>query len=508
MGSYTGQVHGVIFHVEPAPGSCQDGPRLKVSLRSLKWETIRSEVQLNQCSISKRGADLVARPAPLNSGATQATASVRMNFIDLTSKDETGWRNRFDRRYLPSNQLVQQVQEILGRVRAGGDAALVDFVRRFDKVEMAPEDLRVSQKEITLALGHLDPELRDALLASKKNVQEFAQRSRRTDWQAANVQGAMVGERFCPIQRAGIYVPAGTAPLVSSAIMTVAIASAVGVPEIVAVSPVSGSSQMNSALLAALDIAGATEIYKVGGAHAIGALAFGTKSIPQVDKIFGPGNAFVTEAKRQVFGYVGIDLLPGPSEILILADHSAEPAWVAADLLAQAEHGPGSVVAVASWERETLERVQSEIEKRLPELSRLDYLKEVLAERAYAVLTRDREESAAFANAFSPEHLTIATEEAAELAEGITTAGAIFLGNYSPVAAGDFLAGPSHELPTGGASKSFGGLTAEQFQRRTSMIEFDRESLRKSLPFILSFSKAERLDAHGASVQIRFSQKT
>jgi histidinol dehydrogenase len=428
-----------------------------------------------------------------------------MNFIDLTSEGETAWRKRFDRRYLPSHQLVQQVQAILSRVRAEGDVALIDFIRRFDKAEMTAKELRVRQEEITLALGHLDPELLDALSASKKNVQEFAQRSRRTDWQAENVQGGTVGERFDPIRRVGIYVPAA---LVSSAIMTVAIASAVGVPEIVAVSPVSGSTEMNSALLAALDMAGATEIYKVGGAHAVAALAFGTESIRQVDKIFGPGNAFVTEAKRQVFGYVAVDLLPGPSEILVLADQTSVPAWVAADLMAQAEHGPGSVIAIASWERETLQRVQGEIDKALPTLSRQDFLKDVLAERAYAVLTRDREQAVAFANAFAPEHLSIATQHAADLAGEITTAGAIFLGNYSPVAAGDFVAGPSHELPTGGAAKSFGGLTADQFQRRTSIVELDRESLRKSLPYILSFSKAERLDAHGASVQIRFTTET
>jgi histidinol dehydrogenase len=440
----------------------------------------------------------------LNSTKARATASVQMNFVDLTSRGEAEWRKEFDRRYRPSNELVQQVHEILSRVRAEGDAALVEFVRRFDKVKLAAKELRVSQAEITLALGHLDPQLRDALSASKKNVQEFARRSRRTDWQAENVQGATVGERFDPIRRVGIYVPAGTAPLVSSAIMTVAIAGAVEVPEIVAISPVSGSTEMNSALLAALDIAGATEIYKIGGAHAIGALAFGTETIGPVDKIFGPGNAFVTEAKRQVFGYVGVDLLPGPSEILIVADRSSVPAWVAADLVAQAEHGPGSVIAVASWDRQTLEHVQQEIEKNLPTLSRQGFIKGVLAERAYAVLTQDRDQAVAFANAFAPEHLAIVTEDAAKFASEFKTAGAIFLGNYSPVAAGDFIAGPSHELPTGGAAKSFGGLTADQFQRRTSIVKLDQESLQKSLPYILSFSKAEKLDAHGASVQVRF----
>ena len=315
----------------------------------------------------------------MNSTQVRTTAWVQMNFVDLTSQGETEWRKEFDRRYLPSNELVQQVHEILSQVRTAGDAALVDFIRRFDKTQLAAKQLRVSRAEITLALGHLDPELRDALSASRDNVQEFARRSRRTDWQAENVQGATVGERFDPIRRAGIYVPAGTAPLVSSAIMTVAIASAVEVPEIVAVSPVSGATEMNSALLAALDMAGATEIYKIGGAHAIGALAFGTETIRPVDKIFGPGNAFVTEAKRQVFGYVGVDLLPGPSEILIVADHSSVPAWVAADLAAQAEHGPGSVIALVSWDRQTLERVQHEIEISLPTLSRQTFIQEVLA---------------------------------------------------------------------------------------------------------------------------------
>ena len=427
-----------------------------------------------------------------------------MKFIDLTSTAETSWGSQFDRRYTPPNQLVQQVAEILGRVRLEGDAALLDFIRRFDGVELKAEELRLQPDEIASALGHLQPELREAISAAKKNVQEFTLRSRRTDWEAENVQGALVGERFDPIRRAGMYVPAGTAPLISSAIMTVAIASAVGVPEIVAVSPVSTSKQMNMALLAALYLAGATEIYKIGGAHAIGALAFGSATIRAVDKVFGPGNAFVTEAKRQVFGYVAVDLLPGPSEILILADHTSEPSWVAADLLAQAEHGPGSIVAVASWERETLEQTQSEIQTALPKLSRTNYLQDVLAERAYAILTRDREQTIRFANAFAPEHLAIMTEEPRDLASAICTAGAIFIGNYSPVAAGDFLAGPSHELPTGGAAKSFGGLTADQFQRRTSIIELDQASLKRSLPFILSFSQAEKLDAHGASVQRRF----
>jgi histidinol dehydrogenase len=301
-----------------------------------------------------------------------------MKFIDLTAVTEDRWGSQFDRRYLPSDLLVTQVADILSRIRSDGDAALVDFIRRFDCPGMESNELRIDQEEIAAARNHLPPKLKEALTTAKRNVQEFAGRSRRIDWEFKNRQGARVGERFFPICRVGIYVPAGTAPLISSAIMTVAIAQAVGVREIVAVSPVSKSKKMDPALLAALDLAGATEIYKVGGAHAIGALAFGTESIRQVDKIFGPGNAFVTEAKRQVFGYVGIDLLPGPSEILVIADDSADLAWVAADLLAQAEHGAGTVVAVASWNREILQRVQTEVAAALPKLSRKEYLEEVL----------------------------------------------------------------------------------------------------------------------------------
>jgi histidinol dehydrogenase len=419
-----------------------------------------------------------------------------MKFIDLSAVTEDRWGSQFNRRYLPSDHLVKQVADILSRIRAEGDAALIDFIRRFDCPGMESKELRVDQEEIAAAPNRLRPELREALATAKRNVQEFAVCSRRTDWESSNGQGAQVGERFFPIRRAGIYVPAGTAPLISSAIMTVAIAEAVGVPEIVAVSPVSKSKKMEPALLAALHLAGATEIYKVGGAHAIGALAFGTDSIRQVDKIFGPGNAFVTEAKRQVFGYVGVDLLPGPSEILVLADDSAEPAWVAADLLAQAEHGPGTVVAVASWNRDVLESVSAGIETALPRLARKEYLQ--------AVLTSDREQAVRFANAFAPEHLALMIRDARETASEITTAGAVFVGNYSAVAAGDFLAGPSHVLPTGGAAKSFGGLTAELFQRRESVLEFDEPALKQSLPFILSFSEAEKLDAHGASVRRRF----
>jgi histidinol dehydrogenase len=261
---------------------------------------------------------------------------------------------------------------------------------------------------------------------------------------------------------------------------------------------------MNPGLLTALQLAGATEIYKVGGAQAVAALAFGTETIQPVHKIFGPGNFYVTEAKRQVFGYVAVDLVPGPSEIMVIADNTANPRWVAADLLAQAEHGRGSVICLLALDHRVLDMVQLEIDLQVNSLARGSALREVLEQNAFFVLAKDEEQAVEIANAFAPEHLSLVTRHSEKMAKVILNAGAIFIGDFSPVAAGDFLAGPSHELPTGGAAKSFSGLTVDQFQRRTSIVRYDREALRKSVSIISQFSEVEQLDAHGRSVSIRF----
>jgi histidinol dehydrogenase len=428
-----------------------------------------------------------------------------MKFIDLNSQETAIPSAELDRRYCPSDQLVQQVREILDQVRLGGDEALLRLVEKFDRTALSRQELKVDQRELGAAANNINSQIRDALQIAKRNVQEFALRSQRTDWLAKNEQGAEVGECFHPYQRVGIYVPAGTAPLVSSAIMTVSLATAVGVPEIVVVSPVGADKKMNDALLGALQIAGATEIFKIGGAQAIAALAFGTETIPKVAKIFGPGNAYVTEAKRQVFGYVAVDLLPGPSEILVLADDSATPAWIAADLLAQAEHGPGSVICLVSPSRSILEATQAQLTQQMANLPRRKFLEEVVSNRAYAVLVSDLAHAIRLVNGFAPEHLSIVTQDPWSVAKRIRNAGAIFLGPYSPVVAGDFMAGPSHELPTGGAGKSFGGLTVDQFQRRTSIVNYSADALQKSLPVLDKLSKAEQLEAHGRSARIRFS---
>jgi histidinol dehydrogenase len=318
-----------------------------------------------------------------------------------------------------------------------------------------------------------------------------------------NAQGGLTGERFLPFQRVGIYVPGGTAPLVSTALMTVTLAAAAGVKEIVVTTPADADGKINDALLFALEYAGATEVYKIGGAQAIAAMAIGTETIRSVQKIAGPGNAYVVEAKRQVFGEVAIDLLPGPSEVLVLADGSANAAWAAAELLAQAEHGKGSGIVFVTTSESVLEGVRAELERQTALLSRREHLAGVLAHGAHLVLVRDMEGAIDLCNAYAPEHCAILTEDPDAVGERILTAGALFLGAYSPVAAGDFMAGPSHTLPTGGGGKSFPGLMADMFQRRTSWVKMDRAALQKSLPIIEAFSAMEGLDAHGRSCTIR-----
>jgi histidinol dehydrogenase len=431
-------------------------------------------------------------------------SAARMKVIDLRGDQAGQWESLLSRRYTPEANLATHVSKILSEVRLHGDRALAEFSRRFDQVDLSPQELAVTQAEIETATALADPELVDALQAAHANVRDFALRSVRSNWTCKNEQGAEVGERFDPLNRVGVYVPAGTAPLVSTAIMTLTLARVAGVANIVVTSPVGSHKTMNPGLLTALQFAGATEIYKVGGAQAIAALAFGTETIKPVAKVFGPGNAYVTEAKRQVFGYVAVDLVPGPSEILVIADDTANPRWVAADLLAQAEHGRGSVLCLVALDEKMLASVQHEIARQIKDLTRRAFLQEVLEQNAFFALVKDEQQAIQVVNEFAPEHLSLVTRHAEKIAEAIFTAGAIFIGNFSPVAAGDFLAGPSHELPTGGAAKSFGGLTVDQFQRRTSIVRYDREALAKSASIISQFSHVEELDAHGRSVTIRF----
>ena len=409
----------------------------------------------------------------------------------------------FSRRAEATGKLRKIVSEIIDKVEKGGDRAVLDLTRRFDNANLDAASLRVSKLELRKARSNLAAQTREVVAACHENVSSFAKRSLQKDWVMSNAQGVKVGEVFQPFNRVGVYVPGGTAPLVSTSLMTVAIAKVAGVRQIAVCTPPGPDGVVNPNLLYALEIAGASEVYKVGGAQAIAALGCGTESIAHVDKVFGPGNSFVVEAKRQMFGRVSIDLLPGPSEVLVIADASARADWVASDLLAQAEHGGDSQVVLLTTSSKLLEGVKRELKEQAKGLSRQAQVKKVLAAGTTLVLVKSLGQAVKLANEFAAEHVSLVIKNEQKFLPQIRTAGAIFVGSYSPVALGDFLAGPSHTLPTGGAGKSFSGLTAEMFQRRTSIISAGARSMKKSAPIIEAFANIEGLDAHGRSARIR-----
>ena len=400
--------------------------------------------------------------------------------------------------------IEERTQAILDAVRQHGDDALLELTERFDRARLRAEQLAVSASEFLAASLAADPSLRQAVAAARQNIALFSRKSLRRNWSARNAQGATVGEKFDPFQRVGIYIPGGTAPLVSTCLMTIVLAKVAGCPQIVVCTPPGPDGQVHPGLLYAARLAGATEVYRVGGAQAIAAMAFGTPAVGRVQKIFGPGNAYVVAAKRLLFGRVAVDLLPGPSEVLVLADDSAEPRFAAADLLAQAEHGSGHErVWLVTPSARMAAAVGQELERQLAGLSRRAFITTALEKNGWLIQVETMEDGIALANRLAPEHCELMVRRPQQAAERITTAGAIFLGNFSPTVLGDYVAGPSHTLPTGGAGRSFAGLTVDQFQRRTSVVEYSRDSLKKSLATVLKFAELEGLDAHGQSAAIR-----
>jgi histidinol dehydrogenase len=426
-----------------------------------------------------------------------------MRVISHQDKGYQKFVRSLDRRAEPTRELTEVVNGIVEEVRKRGDRALIDFTRKFDGVRLTPKTLFATAEEFAEAEAVVAPSTKRAIRASRRNIHAFAKESLRKDWKRKNAEGAVVGERFIPFDRVGIYVPGGKAPLVSTALMTGVFAQAAKVPEIVAATPVGPNGKVNPELLYALKQAGATEVLKVGGAQAVAALALGTRRVGRVDKIFGPGNAFVVEAKRQLVGAVSIDLLPGPSEVLVLSDATGDPVCIAADLLAQAEHGGDSVVGFVTNSASLLKRVQAEMTRQLERLSRAKYIGESLKKAGFAILVKTIDEAVKICNDFAPEHLSLVVKDEKTRLAQIKTAGAIYLGNLSAIAVGDFLAGPSHTLPTGGAGKSFSGLRADQFQRRTSIVKMDAASVKNSLAVVQEFARIEGLDAHGESVRLR-----
>jgi len=399
--------------------------------------------------------------------------------------------------------IEDRTRAIIDAIQTRGDAALLEFIERFDGAKLEANQLQVTQAELLAASLKADDSLRAAIQFADKNVANFAKRSLRKNWSAKNTQGATVGERFDPFQRVGIYIPAGAAPLASTAIMTITLARVAGCPEIVVCSP-AGRDGINPALLFAARAAGATEIYKVGGAQAIAAMAHGTATIKKVQKIFGPGGEYVVMAKRLLFGHVAIDLLPGPSELLVLADETGDAKFIAADLLAQAEHGTGHErVWLVTTSAKLMKAVEKEIARQLAKLDRHEFTRRALDQNGWLIRVRSLDDALALTNQLAPEHCEVMTRNARKVSEKILTAGAIFLGPWSPTVLGDYVAGPSHTLPTGSAGVSFAGLTVDQFQRRTSVVEYTRASLKKSLPAVKKFAEIEGLDAHGKSASIR-----
>ena len=400
--------------------------------------------------------------------------------------------------------IEERTKAIIDGVKMRGDGALLEYIERFDGARLTVDGLKFTQAELLAASLTADDSLRAAVQFADKNIAQFARKSLRKSWSARNAQGATVGERFDPFQRVGIYIPAGAAPLTSTALMTITLARVAGCPEIVVCSPCGRDGGVDPALLFAARFAGATEIYKVGGAQAVAAMALGTPSVPRVQKIFGPGGAYVVMAKRLLFGYVAVDLLPGPSELLVLADDTASAKFAAADLLAQAEHGSGHErVWLVTISRAVQRAVEREIAAQLSELKHAEHVRRALDQNGWLIQVKSLDDAVKLANRLAPEHCEVMTRNAREVAGKILTAGAIFLGPWSPTVLGDYVAGPSHTLPTGGAGSSFAGLTVDQFQRRTSVVEYNRGSLKKSLAAVQKFAQAEGLEAHGKSAAIR-----
>ena len=457
----------------------------------------------------------------------------------------------------PSPEIAATVAAILADIRARGDAAIAHYAAKYDHAKLTPADFRIPPADLAAAARALPAAQRRAIAAAHASILAHNRRNLPKNWLAKNKHGAQTGEKFDPIHRVGLYIPGGQAPLVSTVLHTATLAQIAACPQIAAFTPSDATARVSPALLAALHIAGVNEVYRIGGVQAIGAMAHGTATIPPVDKIFGPGNAYVCEAKRQVFGHVGVDSLPGPSELMVIADETARPAYIAADLLAQAEHGSGrEKIYLLAPTKKILAAVSAEIETQLARLPRAEKIRQVLAHGFLVIEAPIRTllgnagvppadegrpdprpapnpcrpatgraagrtpsaggtpalpmpmNAAAIANYIAPEHLEIIVAPAAEkkLLRDITTAGAIFLGNHTPTALGDFTAGPSHVLPTARTARFSSGLRVSDFMRRTSLVRYTPAAIKKAAPATTAFATMEHLDAHGRSVTIRATE--
>lgn len=403
------------------------------------------------------------------------------------------------------DQLMSEVAAIIREVRERGDAALVDFAARFDGHEMQTAELRVTERSLREAAAKAEPLVIAALREAIKRVRAFHEHERRSSWEVQLENGVRLGQRIGPIECAGLYVPGGTAAYPSSVVMNIVPAQIAGVDRIVVATP-PRTLQENPAVAAALVELGVTEVYAVGGAQAVAALAFGTETIPRVDKITGPGNKYVAAAKKQVFGLVGIDSVAGPTEVVIIADDSARAAFVASDMLAQAEHGEDASSVLLTTSERLASEVAAQLEKQAAELPRRNLISKSLASFGAIIIVSDMDEACRLANDLAPEHLEIMALEEDGIAQKVRHAGAIFFGEQTPEAVGDYLAGPNHVLPTGGTARFSSALGVYDFIKRTSMLRFSDSELRQVGPLIEALAAAEGLDAHARSVKIRLEQ--
>ena len=399
------------------------------------------------------------------------------------------------------------VADILEKVKKEGDAALFAYTKEFDKADISKENIRVTEEEIREAYEQVDPALLEVIRKALVNIRTYHEKQRQNSWFTSETNGTMLGQKVTPLNRVGVYVPGGKAVYPSSVLMNIVPAKVAGVSQIVMTTPPGKDGKICPSTLVAAKEAGADEIYKVGGAQAIGALAYGTESIPKVDKIVGPGNIFVALAKKAVYGYVSIDSIAGPSEILVLADETANPHYVAADLLSQAEHDELACAILITTSQEFAEKVEKEVEGFVKVLSRKEIIQKSLDNFGYILIAENMDEAIEAANEIAPEHMEIVTANPFEDMMKVKNAGAIFIGEYSSEPLGDYFAGPNHVLPTNGTAKFFSALSVDDFVKKSSIVYYSRAALKEIHKDIIQFATSEQLTAHANSIAVRFEEE-
>lgn len=396
------------------------------------------------------------------------------------------------------------VREILAKIQEEGDGALFAYTKKFDRAEITEQNVRVTDEEIREAYETVDPALVDVIRKSLVNIRSYHEKQKQNSWFTSSEDGTMLGQKVTPLEKVGVYVPGGKAVYPSSVLMNIVPAKVAGVDRIIMTTPPGPDGKVNPSTLVAANEAGADEIYKAGGAQAIGALAYGTESIPKVDKIVGPGNIFVALAKKAVYGHVSIDSIAGPSEILVLADDSANPRFVAADLLSQAEHDELASAILITTSRELAEKVSCEVDEFVKRLSRKEIIQKSLDQFGYILLAETMDQAVEAANAIASEHMEIVTRNPFEVMMKVRNAGAIFIGEYSSEPLGDYFAGPNHVLPTNGTAKFFSPLSVDDFIKKSSIVYYSREALKKIHKDVEQFAASEQLTAHANSIAVRF----